>query len=472
MSTSLSQRISSSAPQARSSGDATVSSPFVQLGAHPATARALARQGIETPTPIQTQTIPPLLAGRDVIGQSRTGSGKTIAFGLPLVERVDPSLRHVQALVLVPTRELASQVGDVIASLDGRHSVRVAQLVGGRPLGPQRQALLSGAQIVVGAPGRILDHLRQGNLNLRRLRVVVLDEADQMLDAGFAPDIERILAMTPPTRQMALFTATLPEWTIRIAGRYLHDPVLVEVGSGENRPTPAIAQTVYVVPQGQRLDALKALLDRRRDISGATLVFGRTKHGVKKVARQLDALGYPVAALQGNMSQTARDRVVSDFRAGQVPVLLATNVAARGLDVVTIDQVINYELPESAELFTHRIGRTGRMDREGVAITLITPEDMPAWKKIQRDLGGRLQPQPWPHADMPLPEQREHAGNRAVAVEQGVSVRRPVRMHTHTRGHSDNSNDSTRMARRGSRHSASMDRRRAPDHHASGDAVR
>ncbi|HEU4785308.1 MAG TPA: DEAD/DEAH box helicase [Ktedonobacterales bacterium] len=475
MSTSLSQRTSSFATQARPGADATVSSPFVQLGAHPATARALARQGIETPTPIQAQTIPPLLAGRDVIGQSRTGSGKTIAFGLPLVERVDPSLRHVQALVLVPTRELASQVGDVIASLDGRHSVRVAQLVGGRPLGPQRQALLSGAQIVVGAPGRILDHLRQGNLNLRRLCVVVLDEADQMLDAGFAPDIERILAMTPPTRQMALFTATLPEWTIRIAGRYLHDPVLVKVGSGENRPTPAIAQTVYVVPQGQRLDALKALLDRRRDASGATLVFGRTKHGVKKLARQLDALGYPVAALQGNMSQTARDRVISDFRAGQVPVLLATNVAARGLDVVTIDQVINYELPESAELFTHRIGRTGRMDREGVAITLITPDDMLAWKKIQRDLGGRLQPQPWPHADMPLPELREHAGNRAGAVEQTARVSRPVPTHNpHNRmsGHADNSSDATRIARRGSRHGASMDRKRAPAHHAGDSMVR
>ena len=404
---------------------------FVQLGAHSATARALARQGIETPTPIQAQTIPPLLAGRDVIGQSRTGSGKTIAFGLPLVERVDPSLRYVQALVLVPTRELASQVGDVIASLDGRHSLRVAQLVGGRPLGPQRQALLSGAQIVVGAPGRILDHIRQGNLNLRRLRVVVLDEADQMLDSGFAPDIERILAMTPPTRQMALFTATLPEWTIRIAGRYLHDPVLVEVGAGENRPAPAIAQTVYVVPQGQRLDALKALLDRRRDASGATLVFGRTKHGVKKLARQLEAQGYPVAALQGNMSQSARDRVVADFRAGQVPVLLATNVAARGLDVVSIDQVINYELPESAELFTHRIGRTGRMDREGVAITLITPDDMPAWKKIQRDLGGGYSRSHGQHASMPLPEPQAHVGNHAVAVEQAARVRRPVPMHTH-----------------------------------------
>jgi len=279
---------------------------------------------------------------------------------------------------------------------------------------------------------------------------------------------------------MALFTATLPEWTIRIAGRYLHDPVLVKVGTGENRPEPAIEQTVYVVPQGQRLDALKALLDRRRDASGVTLVFGRTKHGVKKLARQLEAQGYPVAALQGNMSQSARDRVVADFRAGQVPVLLATNVAARGLDVVAIDQVINYELPESAELFTHRIGRTGRMDREGVAITLITPDDMLAWKKIQRDLGGRLQPQPWPQGDMPLPDVREQTGNRAGAgaVEQTARISRPAparnldNPHSRMSGHADNSSDAMRIARRRSRHSASMDRRRAPAPRAHGDVVR
>jgi ATP-dependent RNA helicase DeaD len=400
---------------------AVVASPFAQLGARPASVRELARQGIVTPTPIQARAIPPLLAGRDVIGQSRTGSGKTIAFGLPLVERVDPHLRHVQAIVLVPTRELASQVGDVLTSLDGGRGVRVAQLVGGRPLGPQREALQSGAQIVVGAPGRVLDHLRQGTLNLQRLRLVVLDEADQMLDAGFAPDIERIMAMTPPTRQMALFTATLPDWTIRIAKHYLHDPVRVDSGSGEIQPAPHIAQIIYAVPTGRRLDTLIALLDRRRHASGSTLVFGRTKHGVKKLARELALRGYPVAALQGNMSQNARERVVAEFRAGTLPVLLATNVAARGLDVLSIEQVINYELPESAELFTHRVGRTGRMDREGEAITLITPEDMPAWQKIQRELGDRLQPQPWPHESMPLPAATEQKGSNVVEPKQSAS---------------------------------------------------
>ena len=461
VSTSLSPRPSFSAPKAHNHGDVTASSQFAQLGVSDASVRALAHLDIQTPTLIQSRAIPPLLAGRDVIGQSRTGSGKTIAFGLPLVESVDPTLRRVQALVLTPTRELATQVGDVLASLDGGRGLRVAQLVGGRSLEPQRQALHSGAQIAVGAPGRVLDHLRQGNLKLEYLRFVVLDEADQMLDAGFAPDVERILAMTSSQRQMALFTATLPEWTIRIAGRYLHNPVRVEAASGQIQPAPAIAQTIYAVPEGRRLDALIALLNRRRDASGATLVFGRTKHGVKKLARQLTARGYPVAALQGNMSQNARDRVVADFRAGRVPVLLATNVAARGLDVLSIEQVINYELPESAELFTHRIGRTGRMDREGEAITLITPADMPAWQKIRRNLADKPQPQPWPHHEMPLPEVTEQAGSSAVPVTQTPRRVSPQRaaIEENTR-----SNDAARPQRRRPRRRE--DQNRTPARHA------
>ncbi len=380
------------------------SSPFGLLGAERRTVTALAKKGITTPTLIQERAIPPLLTGRDVIGQSRTGSGKTIAFGLPLVQRIDPRLPRLQALILVPTRELASQVAEVLMMLDAGRGLRIAELIGGRSLGPQRDALLAGAQIAVGAPGRVLDHLRQGNLDLSALRIAVLDEADQMLDAGFAPDVERILSKTPPTRQMALFTATLPDWTVEISRKYLREPVRVDAGEPMTRPTEMVAQVVYAVPQGLRFAALTALLDRRRGAEGNTLVFGRTKHGVKKLAKMLEARGYPVAALQGNMSQNARDRVVADFRAGRVPVLLATNVAARGLDVLSIEQVINYELPESAELFTHRIGRTGRMDREGEAITLLTPEDLPVWQKMQRDLGVRLTPRPWPQDAMPLPD--------------------------------------------------------------------
>lgn len=358
--------------------------------------------GIEEPTLIQARAIPPLLQGRDVLAQSRTGSGKTIGFGLPLVELLDPRSRQTQALVLVPTRELASQVAGVLEALEAGRGLRVAQLIGGRALGPQKATLAAGAQIAVGAPGRVLDHLRQGNLDLSALRMVVLDEADQMLDAGFARDVERILAAIPAERQMALFSATLPDWAIQISQRYLHDPVRVDAGSPETRPAPAIEQTVYLVPDGRRLDALAALLERRRDASGTTLVFGRTKHGIKRLAKQLEARGFTVAALQGNMSQNARERVVAEFRAGNVPVLLATNVAARGLDVLSIEQVINFELPESAELFTHRVGRTGRMEREGQAITLLAQEDLPTWQRMQRELGVKLPPRPWPQATMPL----------------------------------------------------------------------
>ena len=402
-------------------------SPFAALGARRRTLHALAAMDIETPTPIQARAIPPLMAGRDVIGQSKTGSGKTIAFGLPLVERLDPRLRQVQALVLVPTRELAAQVAGVLQLLEAGRGLRVAQLIGGRALGPQREALLAGAQIAVGAPGRVLDHLRQGNLNLSALRVMILDEADQMLDAGFAPDVERILSATPRERQTALFTATLPEWTVTLAQRFLREPVRVHAGTPESRPAQAIEQIVYLVPQGNRLDALSALLDRRREAAGTTLVFGRTKHGVKKLAKQLAAKGYPVAALQGNMSQNARDRVVADFRAGQVPILLATNVAARGLDVLSIEQVINYELPESAELFTHRVGRTGRMERQGEAITLLTPDDLPVWKRMQRDLGLNLPPRPWPQAEMPLPAPTAKPAPTADNAERPERVERAPR---------------------------------------------
>jgi superfamily II DNA/RNA helicase len=214
--------------------------------------------------------------------------------------------------------------------------------------------------------------------------------------------VERILAQTPAARQTMLFSATMPDWTARLIARHLKTPVRITVGRPEGQSEAAITQTVFIVPEGNRMDALRALLDRRDD-EGVTLVFGRTKHGVKRLAKRFEAWGYPIAALQGNLSQNARDRVMADFRAGKVRILLATNVAARGLDVLDIAQVINYELPESAELFTHRIGRTGRMDREGEAITLLTPSDMPAWKKLQRELTTSPIVQPWPSDRMPLP---------------------------------------------------------------------
>lgn len=369
---------------------------FTELSLRPETRAAVASMGITVPTPIQAQAIPPLLAGRDVVGQARTGSGKTLAFGLPLVERCDPMVRAVQALVLVPTRELAIQVAGVIGRLAEARQLWLTLLYGGRPLGPEREALLNGAQIIVGTPGRTLDHLWQGNLLAPDLRMLVLDEGDEMLDQGFAPDVERILSMIPEDRQTALFSATVPEWVARVAARHMRNPITLRV-DGNTAAPPEIEQVVYELEADAKLSALCTLLDHRGD--GPILVFGRTRYGVERLAHQLSRMGYPVAALQGNLSQDARERIMASFRSGKVQILLATNVAARGLDVEGIEGVINYELPESADLFTHRAGRTGRMGRTGVAITLLTPEDAPRWRQIERALGRRLPRQPWPLGD-------------------------------------------------------------------------
>jgi ATP-dependent RNA helicase DeaD len=394
-------------PSPRRAGDLPISpaSSFDELRLRPATRAAVAAMGISVPTPIQAQAIPVMLEGRDVVGQARTGSGKTLAFGLPIVERCDPTVRGVQALVLVPTRELAIQVGDVLGRLAAARGLRLTLLYGGRSLLPEARALAVGAQIVVGTPGRTLDHLRQRKLSLQQLRVFVLDEGDEMLDRGFAPDVERILSHAPSNRQTALFSATVPAWVVDTAARHLRAPVTVRVDPTET--PPEIEHVVYEVDPSARLAVLRTLLDRRG--AGPILVFGRTKHGVKKLARQLDALGYPVGALQGNLSQNARERVMAEFRSGALPILLATNVAARGLDIDGIEQVINFELPESAELFTHRAGRTGRMGRQGEAITLITPDDAAKWRQIERALGRTLPREPWADGATPASSRPETA---------------------------------------------------------------
>lgn len=360
----------------------------------PGPMRSVLRQmGIGEPTPIQSQAIPVLLDGRDVVAQARTGSGKTIAFALPLVLACDPAERAVQGLVVTPTRELAIQVGSVIERFAAVRSLRLALLYGGRSLGPESRELARGAQIVVGTPGRILDHLRQGNLSLSKLRIVVLDEGDQMLDRGFAPDVERILAQTPRQRQTALFSATIPPWVATASARHLHEPVTVRVDPEIGAP-PEIEHVIYDIDPSAKLAALRTLLDRRGE--APVIVFGRTKHGVKKLAHQLSLIGYPVAPLQGNMSQRAREDAIAAFRAGRLPILLATNVAARGLDIDGVARVINYELPESAELFTHRTGRTGRMGRAGEVITFLTPDDAVKWRRLERELGRPFPRQDWP----------------------------------------------------------------------------
>ena len=365
---------------------------FAEMGLAAATKAALARMNISDPTPIQDKAIPLLLAGGDVVGQARTGSGKTLAFVVPLVERCDPSVGRIQALVLVPTRELAIQVAGVTEAMASPHGLRCALLYGGHSFKPEYRDLRGGAQVVVGTPGRALDHVRQGTLDLRSVRYLVLDEADEMLDRGFAHDVEAILGRTPSSRQTTLFSATMPAWVAKTANRHLRDPEMVEVDA-DLQTLPTVRHLVYSIQKDAKMGALRTLLDDRDNSS--VIVFGKTKRGVKNLARQLGELGYPAGALQGNLSQKARERVMEDFRSGEMPILVATNVAARGLDVEDVGQVINYDLPDSELLFTHRAGRTGRMGRSGEAITFITPDEEKKWREIDRGLGGQLVRKPW-----------------------------------------------------------------------------
>lgn len=378
-----------------------VEATFSHLGLKRTPEALLSKLGIITPTPIQEEAIPALLEGRDVVAQARTGSGKTLAYLLPIVDLCDWRRPGVQALILVPTRELAMQVGEVIDTLAGNARLRWTILYGGHSSVMERRALQRGPQIVVGTPGRVLDHLTQRSLLLRDLRIFVLDEADEMLDRGFAPDVERILGQASSEHQTALFSATVPDWVAGTASQHLKNPVTVRV-DGEFDSPPEIEHIVYEVPLWAKLDTLKVLLDRREN--GPVLVFGRTKHGVVRLAKQLTDLGFPVGAIQGNLNQGARERVMADFRSGRTQILLATNVAARGLDIEGLGQVINYELPESPEWFTHRIGRTGRMGRKGQAITLVTPEDGPKMRQIERTLGRRLPRQTPPDIGRTAPE--------------------------------------------------------------------
>ena len=378
---------------------------------------------IKDPTPIQVATIPAMLAGKDVIGQARTGSGKTLAFAIPMVEQADPSRRGVQALVLVPTRELAIQVADVVRALAKRRSLSVTLLYGGRSLIPENKVLRSGAQIVIGTPGRTLDHLRRGGLVLKNLNLFVLDEADEMLDQGFQHDVEAILDAAPVARQMALFSATLPGWVAKTAHKHLHDPEMVSVDADGDAP-PEIEHKIFEIDKSQKIGALRTYLDKR---TGPILIFGRTKHGVKKLATQLEGLGYPVDSLQGNLSQNAREQVMRGFRSGKVPILVATNVAARGLDIKGIEQVINFDLPDSESHFTHRTGRTGRMGQAGEAITFITWEDHKKWREIERALGRKFKRQLWPGSTRQMDGSNVATGlgHRKVDHINAGSPRRP-----------------------------------------------
>ena len=379
-------------PQSSADRAAAAAPVFPGMTFKPAIRAALSRMNISEPTPIQEKAIPLLLAGMDMIGQARTGSGKTLAFAVPMAEQCDPSTRRVQGLVLVPTRELAIQVAEVTEAVASPQRLRCTLLYGGRSLRPEYTALKTGPQIIIGTPGRTLDHVRQGTLVLKSVRFLVLDEADEMLDRGFAHDVDAILNRTPSSRQTALLSATMPHWVAKTATKHMQSPVAVEVDA-DLQALPTVKHRVYTMKKSDKIGALRTLLDRRD--SSAVIVFGKTKRGVKRLAALLGEMGYPAGALQGNLSQNARERVMAAFRSGATPILVATNVAARGLDVEAIGQVINYDLPDSDLLFTHRVGRTGRMGRAGEAVTFITPDEQQKWREISGSVRGRFTPRPW-----------------------------------------------------------------------------
>lgn len=356
-------------------------STFAELGLSEAALRAIAELGYEEPTPIQERTINLLLEGEDVIAQAQTGTGKTAAFALPILERLDTGKRVPQALVLTPTRELAVQVAEAFHSYSKYLRISVLPVYGGQPIERQLRALDRGVQVVVGTPGRVLDHIRRETLDLNDIRVVVLDEADEMLDMGFIEDIETILKETPDERQMALFSATMPSPIVALGERYMHTPQRITV-QAEQRSVPQIRQTYYEVGRRDKFEVLVRILDYERPTSA--IIFCRTKVEVDNLGERLTARAYPAETLHGDLSQAQRDRVMGRFRAGQAELLIATDVAARGLDVEHVSHVINYDIPLDAESYVHRIGRTGRAGRAGTAITLVTPRERRLWDSIQR----------------------------------------------------------------------------------------
>jgi ATP-dependent RNA helicase DeaD len=368
---------------------------FEELGLPPELLRAITDLGFEAPTPIQARAVPLLLAGRDLIGQAQTGTGKTAAFALPLIEKIDPSSRATQGLVVAPTRELAVQVASGIHDLAKHRRLRVVSVYGGQPIDRQFRALREGGQIVVGTPGRLLDHLRRGSLTLDKVRLAVLDEADEMLDLGFLEDMEAILAGLPAERQLAFFSATMPPRIVALTKKFLRNPAHVSIES-RGRTVSTTRQAYYEVPPGKKLESLARVLDM--ETPGSTIVFCRTRQATNDVAEALDLRGYSSGALHGAMTQVERDRVMRLFRDGQIDLLVATDVAARGLDVDSVTHVINYDIPWDVEQYIHRIGRTGRAGRSGDALTLVEGRERRLLREIERMIGMPIIPARLPTA--------------------------------------------------------------------------
>ena len=384
---------------------------FADLGLSAPILEALNTLGYEAPTPIQARTIPLVLAGRDLIGQAQTGTGKTAAFALPILEKIDPSKKQTQALILTPTRELAMQVADAIHSYSAKlGTIHVLPVYGGAPIMPQLKRLERGVHVVVGTPGRLIDHLDRGSLNLSNVRILVLDEADEMLKMGFAEEVDKILASLPTERQVALFSATMPEEVLRIAKRHLRDPERIEI-EHHNVSVPGIEQRFLNVSEGQKLEVLTQILELQP--AEAVLIFRRTKTGSAELAEKLEGRGFSAVAMHGDMTQPLRESVIRRLRAGQVEIVVATDVAARGLDVEQIEHVINYDVPYDVEAYVHRIGRTGRAGRKGLATLFITPRERRMMREIERYTGTQIKP-------MKMPTRADIAAKRISVFKETV----------------------------------------------------
>lgn len=373
---------------------------------HPNVAAGITAAGYSTPTPIQAQAIPVIMQGRDVMGLAQTGTGKTAAFALPILHRLATGPRGVvRALVVAPTRELAQQINDAIHQMGHLARLRCTSVYGGVGVNPQIERLKRGVEIVVACPGRLLDHMAQGTIDLSHLEVLVLDEADQMFDMGFLPDIRRILKQLPAERQTLLFSATMPPEIRALAADILRKPVTVQVDTVA--PAATVTHALYPVAQHLKTPLLMALLQHTDTES--VLIFTRTKHRAKRVGEQLEKAGYTAASLQGNLSQNRRQAAMDGFRNGSYQILVATDIAARGIDVSQVSHVINYDIPDTSEAYIHRIGRTGRAARSGDAFTLVTNEDTAMVRAIERVLQATIERRTVDGFDYSVPAPRKDA---------------------------------------------------------------
>ena len=418
--------------QTVTTADAPEVNGFAAIGARPETVDALAAVGITKPFAIQTMTLPIALAGHDLIGQARTGTGKTLGFGVPLIQNVKSKAEGgngtPQAIVVVPTRELCVQVTSDLDIAGKTRQLRVLAIYGGRAMEPQIEQLKKGVDIVVGTPGRLLDLARQGHLNLGQVDALVLDEADEMLDLGFLPDVERILALTPDERQTMLFSATMPGPVVALARRFMRQPTHIRAEEpDEGRTVPDTKIYVYRAHSMDKGEVLARIL--QADGRGLTMVFCRTKRTCDKVAADMQDRGFAAAAVHGDLGQGAREQALRAFRSGKIDVLVATDVAARGIDVQDVTHVINYQCPDEERTFLHRIGRTGRAGAKGVAVTFVDWDDMPKWGLINKDLNLPF-PEPVetysssPHlyADLGIPVGTKGTLPRSSRTREGLSA--------------------------------------------------